>query len=157
MANVQVVPPSKTLAEYIAENESLKARVATLESASKLNMTVKVAKYGVGAISISGLQRFPVSLHAAQWPELFTRGPIMVRQFLKDNADTIRCYSVAAEYALKATGLKTVPAVGEATRKAYESAWDAGLALATADKTLVPSSPKYRSAESILAAWTESK
>lgn len=147
------VSTGKTLAQLISENQALTAKVALLESANKLTISVKLAKHGMGALSLSGLQRFPLSLHPAQWPELFTVAPAKIRSFMDLNGDEIRCYAVAAEYAVKTTGLKTAPEKTAPERKGWETQWDMGYTLAKNDKNVVPSSPKYKPASEILAAW----
>jgi len=143
----------KTLEQYIAENEALKLKVSTLESAQKMNITVDSKKYGQGTISMSGMQRFPLSLHPAQWAELFTIGPAKIRAFVADNAEKIRASAVAAEYALKVTGLKAIPEKTDATRKAYESEWERGFDLAIKDANLKPSNSKFVPLSEVLARF----
>lgn len=151
--NVNTATTGLTVDEMVKRIKELETKNAALESANKMTLTVKLAKHGMGAISLNGMQRFPLSLHPAQWPELFVAGPAKIRQFMTDNADEIRCYGVAAEVAIKVTGLKSAPEKTDATRKAWETAWETGYAQAKADSKIIPSSPKYRPVADILAAW----
>lgn len=65
------------LKQVQAENESLRKRLAELEAAqttqSKAGIVCKVSDKG--AVSVYGLQRFPVTLYAEQWTKLIAEMP----------------------------------------------------------------------------------
>jgi len=153
MANNSNIPAGKSLAELIAENEALTAKVKLLESASKLTISVESKKYGQGTVSLSGMQRFPLSLHPAQWAELFTVAPGKIRDYMEKNAEHIRASAAASEYALESLKLAKIPEKTDATRKAYEDAWDKAYTLALADKAIMPKNKKFRSVPDVLASW----
>lgn len=70
------------LARLRAENEKLKARVA---SAGKLALKVSEK----GAVSVYGLGRFPVTLYQEQWLKLLGEGEV-VKNFIKEHAAELK-------------------------------------------------------------------
>ena len=55
---------------------------ATAEPARTIHISVKVSEKG--AVSVYGLQRFPVSLYADQWEAILSRADAL-RKFIADN------------------------------------------------------------------------
>lgn len=64
------------LAQLRAENARLKANKAT---------TTGIKVSSKGGISVYGLGRFPVTLYASQWTELFNKAP-EIQEFMKANS-----------------------------------------------------------------------
>lgn len=124
------------LAAMQAENERLKAEAS--KATVQQRITIKAADYGAGSVSLYGLQRFPLSLHPAQWRVLANHLPAVLK-FIDENPNVLRAFAFAHEYALKALGLKTRPAKTDATNPAYEREWLAARDKAMADPKLVPS------------------
>lgn len=56
------------------------AQIAALKAASNGKVTPKVSKKG--AVSVYGLQRFPITLYATQWARLFESIP-QIQAFIK--------------------------------------------------------------------------
>lgn len=165
LSNVEMLRQIEALE---ARNAALVAKVTQLESASKMTISVESKKYGQGTISVSGFQRFPLSLHPAQWPELFTVVPLKVRDYMEKNADHIRASAVAAETALSALSLTAIPEKNPVrknfatetdynnalnARKAYETKWDTVYQMAIGNPDMKPENKKYRPVPEILAAW----
>lgn len=77
--NQVTMTEAQELAMLRAENARLKA--------NKTNTTgIKVA--AKGGISVYGLGRFPVTLYASQWVELFDKQDA-IKQFIVDNAQLL--------------------------------------------------------------------
>jgi hypothetical protein len=74
-----------------AEVERLKAEIAQLkkQAAAKevKDITWKVSEKG--ALSIYGLQRFPVSLYKEQWAKIFEKAP-EIQAFIRDHDDELK-------------------------------------------------------------------
>jgi len=165
LSNVELL---RRLESLEAENAAKDAKIKLLESASKMTISVESKKYGQGTISVSGFQRFPLSLHPAQWPELFTVVPTKVRDYMEKNSDHIRASAVAAETALKDLNLSTIPEKSPVRknfkseeeynkalndRHSFETKWDKVYALAMANPEMRPENKKYKPVSEILAAW----
>jgi len=69
------------LAQYKAENEALKAKLL-----NKTKIGFKVSEKG--ALSVYGLQKFPVTLYAEQWVRLLGQSAEIVA-FIKANGDKL--------------------------------------------------------------------
>lgn len=62
----------EAVAALMAENATLKAKLTAKNTlVVKLSAPDKVTGKSKGAISVYGLQRFPVTLYATQWERLF--------------------------------------------------------------------------------------
>jgi hypothetical protein len=78
MANVQSVQSVehvKTAAELIAENTGLLARIAALEAAKPKAGGIVFKVSDKKAVSVYGLQRWPVTLYSEQWARLISEIP----------------------------------------------------------------------------------
>lgn len=64
----------------------LEAQVAKLRKASESKLTIKVSK--AGAVSVYGLQRWPVTLYASQWTRLLAMRDNIVA-FIEANGDQL--------------------------------------------------------------------
>lgn len=71
----------KTQAELVAMVQALQAKVATRQTIS-----CKVSEKG--AVSVYGLQRWPVTLYSAQWERLFAASD-GIKAFMKANAASL--------------------------------------------------------------------
>ena len=80
-------PIGKVLPNLAAENEALKAQIAAMQAAALLKVYFKVSDKG--AVSVYGLQRFPVTLYRDQWATLL------------DRADDIKAFITANDKTLK--------------------------------------------------------
>lgn len=162
------------MAKKMAEQEATIAQLSkqleqAQQNASGVSKPVQaiIKKYGKGTVSIENVNRFPISLHPAQLPRLAT-GVEQSKILLQDvkNQNELRCSAYAYEYAMVATGLsKKKGADAEIPRDAssgqnksperlqWERAWDAGYAIALADKDAVPASKKYVNPATVVAAW----
>src|SRR5215831_173293 len=165
LSNVELLA---RLNQLETESKAKDARIALLESAQKMTISVESKKYGQGTISVSGFQRFPLSLHPAQWPELFTVVPAKVRDYMTNNAEHIRASAVAAETALGFLKLDSIPEKNPVrknykteeeynravnSRRDYETQWDKTYSLAIANPEMVPENKKYKPISNILAQW----
>jgi hypothetical protein len=74
-----------SLKDLQAQIAALKAELATAKE-KKVNFSVKVSEKG--GISLYGLQRFPVTLYAAQWMAILNRKDELVK-FMQDNKDRL--------------------------------------------------------------------
>jgi hypothetical protein len=87
MANTQI---TKTNGKVLPDLTAALARIAELEA--KLNasrnktLTLKIGEKG--ALSVYGLQRFPVTLYRQQWERLFAFVPDM-QEYIKAHADSL--------------------------------------------------------------------
>lgn len=70
-------------AERIA---SLEAQIARMRKASESKLTIKVSK--AGAVSVYGLQRWPVTLYAGQWERLLAVSE-NIKAFIESNRDVL--------------------------------------------------------------------
>lgn len=64
----------------------LEAQVAKLKSAQQSKLGIKVSK--AGAVSVYGLQRWPVTLYRGQWERLIEIVP-QIKDFIEANADQL--------------------------------------------------------------------
>ena len=80
--------------------EQAMARITELENAKKATITVKAADFGAGTVSVYGINRFPLSLHPAQWEVLEASLPA-IKKYIAENGDKLRCAAYAAEFAAK--------------------------------------------------------
>lgn len=74
------------LAALLARAEAAEAQVAALRIANNGKLTVKQS--AKGAVSVYGLQRWPVTLYREQWERLAAAMP-QVLAFIKANAGTL--------------------------------------------------------------------
>jgi hypothetical protein len=66
------------------------ARIAELEAAKvrkPVGITCKVSQKG--AVSVYGLQRFPITLYASQWERFLSEGVDKVKACIADNRDKL--------------------------------------------------------------------
>ena len=81
-------------------NAELRAKIAELEAAAKtrsnLRLTFKASEKG--ALSVYGIQRFPVTLYVDQWERLIDAIPAM-QEFAKVNAGALKRKSDVATLA----------------------------------------------------------
>lgn len=64
----------------------LEAQVARLQKAQSSKLTIKVSK--AGAVSVYGLQKWPVTLYAGQWQRLLSVGD-NIKAFIEANSDQL--------------------------------------------------------------------
>jgi hypothetical protein len=64
----------------------LEAQVAKLRQAQNSKLTIKVSK--AGAVSVYGLQRWPVTLYRGQWERLIQAMP-NIQAFIEANSDQL--------------------------------------------------------------------
>lgn len=70
-----------------SEVESLKARIAQLEAEKNAGKVISFKVSPKGAVSVYGLQRWPVTLYREQWDRLLDPGTVnKLREFIKANA-----------------------------------------------------------------------
>jgi hypothetical protein len=69
------------MTDSAARIAELEAQVAAMKAQAKRKLTVKVSQKG--AVSVYGLQRFPVTLYREQWERIF------------DEAETMRAWMAA--------------------------------------------------------------
>lgn len=77
---------SMTNEEMLAELAKLKAENEALKASQTRGTSLKVGESG--AVSVYGLQRFPVSLHADQWAKVFAMRE-QIEAFIVANAEEI--------------------------------------------------------------------
>jgi len=70
--------------ELVAQNQALLARIAALEAAKPPMGTLACKVSEKGALSVYGLQRFPITLYAEQWERLIENLP-QIKAFLAAN------------------------------------------------------------------------
>ena len=81
MANVQsvqssaVAAPVITVASMQAENAALLARIAQLEASKPKSGSIVFKVSDKKAVSVYGLQRWPVTLYSEQWARLISEIP----------------------------------------------------------------------------------
>jgi hypothetical protein len=68
--------------------EALLARIAQLEAQVACKATIKLKVSEKGALSVYGLQRFPISLYRTQWEALLDHADA-IREFIAANADKL--------------------------------------------------------------------
>lgn len=75
----------------LSELDALKAEVARLQAvvAARSNMTLTFKVSEKGALSVYGIQRFPVTLYVDQWERLIKATPQM-NDFIKANQATLQ-------------------------------------------------------------------
>jgi hypothetical protein len=71
------------LSNLQAENEALKKKIADLLAARQSMGTLSCQPTEKGALSVYGLQRFPVTLYKAQWERLLKFTPELEKAFGK--------------------------------------------------------------------------
>jgi len=76
----------QTMESMRAQLAAAQAKIAALESA-KPSGGIKVSDKG--AVSVYGLGRFPVTLYASQWTELFKRQDAIVK-FMQENQEKLK-------------------------------------------------------------------
>lgn len=64
--------------------EAANARIAELEAKLKAKPNGGLKISAKGALSVYGLQRFPITLYKSQWKQLIQMMP-SIEQFIKDN------------------------------------------------------------------------
>jgi hypothetical protein len=72
-------------------NEALLKRIAELEAEVAKAKAPKALKFKVspkGAVSVYGLQRFPVTLYAGQWAQLFAQAEEL-KSFVESNKSVL--------------------------------------------------------------------
>lgn len=85
--NVTLAPDlDAKLSAMLARAEAAEAQVAALRIANTGKLTVKQS--AKGAVSVYGLQRWPVTLYREQWERLASAMP-QVLAFIKANAGTL--------------------------------------------------------------------
>lgn len=64
----------------------LEAQVAKLRQVQQSKLSIKVSK--AGAVSVYGLQRWPVTLYSSQWQRLIDVMP-QIKAFIEANSDQL--------------------------------------------------------------------
>lgn len=91
-----------TLEQMQAELERLQRENANLRTAKQAKMPALGMKVSdKGAVSVTGIGRFPVTLYAGQWERLFPIIPAL-QQFIIDNAAKVSRKDSAGDAAEKA-------------------------------------------------------
>lgn len=75
---------SQTVQISAAELEALRAKVAKLEEQKNKSQVIRAKVSEKGALSIYGLQRFPVTLYKSQWERLLAQAEF-IKEFIKAN------------------------------------------------------------------------
>lgn len=75
--------PAVTVEQLMAEMAALQAENQALKKKNEKPITCKVSQKG--AVSVYGLQRFPVTLYGNQWERLLGASD-MIRTFIAENA-----------------------------------------------------------------------
>ncbi|HEY2956092.1 MAG TPA: hypothetical protein VGK89_12680 [Candidatus Eisenbacteria bacterium] len=73
--------------EMRAELERLRKENETLKARTERGVSLKVS--GKGAVSVYGLQRFPITLYREQWTRLLDMGK-EIRQFIEEHASELK-------------------------------------------------------------------
>lgn len=79
-ANAKMAELQAQLAKLQAENEALKAKATE-------GVFLKVSDKG--AVSLYGVQRFPVTLYGSQWETVLAMGP-QIQSFIKANSSKLK-------------------------------------------------------------------
>lgn len=74
------------MSESASRIAELEAQVKALKAANQSKLRFKVS--GKGAVSVYGLQRFPVTLYASQWDRLFGAAEEM-KGFMEANRESL--------------------------------------------------------------------
>lgn len=83
----QILPDLTQIVSQQAEAiEKLKAQIEAMRSQPAARLTIKLSEKG--AVMLTGLQRFPVTLYASQWERVAAEMP-RIMQFIKDNAGKV--------------------------------------------------------------------
>lgn len=82
MSNVSVESLESQLAALAAENAALKAKASRVPGQISFRVSDK------GAVSVYGLQRFPITLYANQFERLLNAAD-EIRQFMQDNRESL--------------------------------------------------------------------
>ena len=153
MSNTQVVSSVSTspvtsadtlLAKLQAaenENKALAARLAIAEAKQAARITVKIAEFGSGAVSLYGVGRFPTSLYPNQWAEIF-RQQSAVETFIATHENELRSASFAHEFASKSfkakygTEYKGGESLASDKKEYFRTSWKVGYESAMADGTM---------------------
>ena len=151
---------AQTLQELLAASNAKDAEIASLKAQlmaqPSIKIDAKISDYSKGTISITGINRFPVSLFPVQVDAVktFMNSPDFTSFMASpDTQDKLRCAAVAHEWATKKgcewpSDKKTADYDAKVT--AYKAAYDTGYALAKGDKTLV-ASPRVKTVKTAVA------
>jgi len=136
MANM-IAP--KNMQEALALIEQMRKEAEERNSAK---VTVKMADYGAGTISLYGINRFPLSVYPSQIATLKAAIPDM-EAFAAKYSNELRCAAYAADFAKK-SGAKWPSNAKEDDPSvvAYKAKYTEGYAQAMKDATLVSSKAK---------------
>ena len=74
-------------AEMKAELESLRAENAKLKSKDSAGLSLKVSE--IGAVSLYGMGRFPVTLYKEQWLRILASAPV-IEAFIQENDSKLK-------------------------------------------------------------------
>jgi len=131
-------------------NAEQAAKIAALEASKRNQLSVKIAEFGKGSVSVSGLNGpFPLSLYANQWESLIKFVPT-VQAFIDSHKEEIRSASYAHEFATlafeKRLGRKwdgkTKPT--ESDKAVFTEFWAMGYKQALVDPTILSTDMKKR-------------
>lgn len=78
---------NKVLPNLAQENARLLAELEALKKAQAAKFKLKVSEKG--ALSVYGLQRFPVSLYREQWEAILENAEV-IRDFIEANSDRLK-------------------------------------------------------------------
>jgi hypothetical protein len=84
--NARVLPDLSALAAKIAELEAANAELRAKVERKPGSLTMKITEKG--AISLYGLQRFPVTLYASQWGRVIEAAGAL-KAFIEANKDKL--------------------------------------------------------------------
>ncbi len=123
-----------------AANAELSRKLALAEAKQAARITVKIAEYGSGAVSLYGIGRFPVSFYPNQWQAIFDQ-KTTIEAFTAANQNELRSASFAHEFANKAYKARfsnDYPKNPKDTDQAFfQDAWKTGYTASMGDTSMI--------------------